>query len=64
MDPRERDPVAALVHDLRTPLAVVSGFAELLRAKADALTDEQRAEYVARIAEGARQMDEILSRAR
>jgi len=60
----ERDPIAALVHDLRTPLAVVAGFAELLRARADTLSPEQRAEYVARIAEGARQMDEILSRAR
>jgi K+-sensing histidine kinase KdpD len=60
----ERDPLSALVHDLRTPLAVVAGFAELLRTRADTLTPEQRDEYVARIAEGARQMDEILSRVR
>ncbi|HWV88286.1 MAG TPA: histidine kinase dimerization/phospho-acceptor domain-containing protein [Capillimicrobium sp.] len=60
----ERDPLSALVHDLRTPLAVVAGFAELLRTRADRLTPEQRDEYVERIAEGARQMDEILSRVR
>lgn len=52
-----------LVHDLRTPLAVVAGFAELLEQRAGDLSDEQRAEYVKQIIAGARQMDEILGRA-
>lgn len=60
----ERDPIATLVHDLRTPLAVISGFAELLEQRAETLTDEQRADYVARILQGAREIDEILTRAR
>jgi K+-sensing histidine kinase KdpD len=58
-----RDRLTSLVHDLRTPLAVVVGFAELLERRAAELSDEQRAEYVRRIAEGATQMNEILERA-
>jgi K+-sensing histidine kinase KdpD len=54
------DELRRLVHDLRTPLAVVAGFAELLERRAEALTAQQRAEYVARIREGARQIDAIL----
>jgi signal transduction histidine kinase len=60
----ERDRVSALAHDLRTPLAVVSGFAELLERRGDALSPEQRAEYLARIVQGAREMDAILQSAR
>ncbi len=60
----DRDPVGQLIHDLRTPLAVVSGFAELLERRGDVLTGDQRAEYLARILEGAREMDQILDRAR
>ena len=60
----EREPVGRLVHELRTPLAVVSGFAELLERRADALTPQQRSEYLARILEAAREMDAILERAR
>jgi signal transduction histidine kinase len=58
------DVTRMLVHDLRTPLAVVAGFAELLERKADELDDERRAEYVKRIAAAAAQMNEILDRAR
>lgn len=48
----------ALSHDLRTPLTLVTGFAEMLRR--DGLTEEQRADYLRRIAECAREMTEIL----
>ena len=57
-DPSER--LAALVHDLRTPQTVVSGFADLLESRGDALTREQRADVVARLAAGARDMRTIL----
>ena len=52
-----------LVHDLRAPLTVVGGFAELLVARGDALAPEQRAEYATRIDEGARQLRAILDAA-
>jgi signal transduction histidine kinase len=60
----DRDALSALIHDLRTPLAVVSGFAELLERRGEALSAEQRAEYVARILQGTREMDAILQQAR
>ncbi len=48
-----------LVHDLRTPLTIVRGFADLLTRRTD-LTDEQRADFLARIAEGAHDLGAIL----
>ena len=60
----DEDPVVRLVHDLRTPLAVVGGFSELLQRKGDALTPEQRKEYADRIADGVAAMNELLDAAR
>jgi signal transduction histidine kinase len=57
-DPHER--IARLVHDLRTPLTIVQGFAELLDRGAVTLDDERRAEYVGRIAQASREMRELL----
>jgi signal transduction histidine kinase len=57
-DAEER--VVRLVHDLRTPLTVIAGFAELLERQRDRLTDEQRDEYIARIAASARELSSIL----
>jgi K+-sensing histidine kinase KdpD len=54
------DRLVALVHGLRTPLAIVSGFAELLTKKDESLTPEQRREYVARIAAATDEMRELL----
>ncbi len=48
-----------LAHDLRSPLVVVRGFAELL-AERPGIADEQRAEFVQRILEGARELEAIL----
>jgi signal transduction histidine kinase len=57
-DPHER--LARLVHDLRTPLTIVQGFAELLDRGADKLDDARRAEYLGRIAQAGREMKDIL----
>lgn len=57
-DPAER--LTALVHELRTPLTVVAGFAELLETRGADLTAEQRGEFVARVAGGARELKAIL----
>jgi K+-sensing histidine kinase KdpD len=49
-----------LVHDLRTPLTVVEGFARMLQRGEGRLSQEDRAEFLARIVEAAGQMGEIL----
>ena len=53
-----------LVHDLRTPLTVVAGFAELLVRRGADLPPEQRDEYLARIVDGAQEMRTILDEER
>jgi signal transduction histidine kinase len=57
-DPDER--LARLVHDLRTPLTIVQGFAELLDRGGSSLDEARRAEYLGRIAAASREMKEIL----
>jgi signal transduction histidine kinase len=57
-DPNER--LARLVHDLRTPLTIVQGFAELLDRGAVTLDEERRSEYLGRIAQAGREMKDIL----
>jgi len=46
------DDVARLVHDLRSPLVVIEGFAALLAAHEE-LSDERRREYASRVAAAA-----------
>ena len=58
------DRLRALCHDLSTPLMVVAGFADLLVARGESLSAEERLAYTARIAEGAREMRELLDAAR
>ncbi|HEX6698649.1 MAG TPA: histidine kinase dimerization/phospho-acceptor domain-containing protein [Solirubrobacteraceae bacterium] len=57
------DELRGLVHDLRTPLTLVSGFSDLLVRRADDLPASERDEYVRRIADAAREMRELLDRA-
>jgi signal transduction histidine kinase len=52
--------IVSLVHDLRTPLTIVQGFADLLTRRAASLTDDQRDEYITRIAAAASEMKSIL----
>jgi signal transduction histidine kinase len=60
MDGRHDEHLVSLVHDLRTPLTIVQGFADLLASRGATLTDEQREEYVTRIAAAAGEMKAIL----
>jgi signal transduction histidine kinase len=55
-DSHER--LLALVHDLRTPLTLVSGFAAMLER--DGLGDAERIDYLRRLSECAREMTGIL----
>jgi len=52
-----------LVHDLRSPLMVIDGFASLLAGDDGSLTDEQRADYAARIRTAAAEMRALIDRA-
>ena len=49
-----------LVHDLRTPLTVVEGFARMLERGEDRLSPQDRAEFLGRILEAAGEMSAIL----
>jgi signal transduction histidine kinase len=59
-DAEEDERLVALVHDLRTPLTIVQGFADLLARRGSTLSEEERDEYVARIAAAAGEMKSIL----
>lgn len=58
------DRLVRLVHDLRTPLTVITGFCELLERQSDKLTAEQRKEYLQRVSAAAAELREILDRER
>jgi signal transduction histidine kinase len=60
MSDADDERMISLVHDLRTPLTIVQGFADLLARRGATLTDEQREEYVTRIAAAAGEMKAIL----
>ena len=56
------DVIKRLVHDLRTPLTIVEGFAHLLERDEAKLGPEQRAEYAHRIKDAAGEMRAMLDR--
>jgi len=59
----EREPIADVAHKLRTPIAVVQGFADLLQRDDGRLTEQQRSDYAQRILGAAGEMREILDAA-
>ena len=61
-DPDAR--LSKLVHDLRSPLMVAEGFAQLLARDEGKLTAEQRAEFAARIEAAAADMRALLDAVR
>ena len=62
--PDAEERIRKLIHDLRTPATVISGFADLLERGGDTLTEERRAEYVKRINDAARELRYILDDSR
>ncbi|HEV2999299.1 MAG TPA: histidine kinase dimerization/phospho-acceptor domain-containing protein [Solirubrobacteraceae bacterium] len=56
--------LAKLVHDLRSPLTVAEGFAQLLARDEGTLTAEQRTEFASRVASAMADMRALLDAAR
>ncbi|MDQ3740984.1 MAG: hypothetical protein M3320_00325 [Actinomycetota bacterium] len=56
--------LSKLVHDLRSPLMVAEGFAQLLARDEGKLTPEQRADFAARIEAAMVDMRALLDAAR
>ena len=54
------DELSKLVHDLRSPLTVAEGFAQLLARDEGSLTPEQRADFAQRIATAMADMRALL----
>ena len=54
------DRLGTLVHALRTPLTIVEGFADALSRRGVEMSEEERAEYLERIGDAAREMRELL----
>ena len=57
------DELGKLVHDLRTPLTLIGGFADLLVRRGAELDDAQRVELAERIAMATQEMRERVDRA-
>ena len=51
--------LGTLVHALRTPLTIVEGFADALARRGEQMSEQERAEYVERIGDAAREMREL-----
>ena len=55
----EAQSLSRLRHDIRSPLMVITGFAQLLGAERD-LSNEERAEYAGRIQSAADELRRVL----
>ena len=59
--PSENDArMARLAHDLRTPLAIIAGFTELLMTREESLSAEQRRDYIERVRAAGEEMRVML----
>ena len=57
----DEEGLSRLRHDLRTPLTVVIGFAELLASDRE-ISDEQRRDYASRLLSAGIEMRELIDR--
>jgi len=57
-----REPPGGLEHDLRSPLAVIAGFADLLAREDRPVSPSERVDWARRIAAAAEEMRERLRR--
>jgi signal transduction histidine kinase len=62
-EPGERDEISRLRHDLRTPLTVVIGFAEILAGNRP-LSDDDRRDYAERVLSAAIEIREMIDAAK
>jgi signal transduction histidine kinase len=58
----DQEEISRLRHDLRTPLTIVIGFAELLASDRE-LTDDQRRDYASRVLGAGVEMRELIDSA-
>ena len=63
-EPAGPDPLSKLIHDLRSPLMVAEGFAQLLARDEGKLTPEQRADFAKRVQDAMADMRALLDAAR
>jgi K+-sensing histidine kinase KdpD len=56
----DRTALRKFVHDARTPVTVVTGFADLLLRSRDTMSEEQVRDALQRIADGATQLRSLL----
>ena len=62
-EPGERDEISRLRHDLRTPLTVVIGFAEILAADRQ-IADAERRDYARRVLSAALEIRALMDAAK
>jgi signal transduction histidine kinase len=61
-DPLDADGLSRLRHDLRTPLTVVIGFAEIMASNRP-LTDDERRDYAQRVLSAGIEIRELIDSA-
>jgi PAS domain S-box-containing protein len=60
LDQMKNDFVGMVAHDLRTPLTVIAGFADLLGAQGDRFTDSERQQHLETVSRNARQLSDLV----
>ncbi len=58
----DQDTLRKLRHDLRSPLVVISGFAQLMAGDRE-ISEQERRDYAERILRAAKEMEELMAAA-